>query len=202
MVKKRFFMLLFILVLVVGVFPATAFADNATRIERVNITITQPTEGESLDCSPSIQAISGVLPVEGADLGTVLWSKVSASGYTTEDSAEWEQVNPASEKIKGGYYYRVCVGVAAKSGYCFSTNASDTTVKVNDQNAIRTEPNLGGSAIVTYYVFHVDGSGHVHCYNPDVWGTDASQHWHECTDANCPDKADSIKDKAKHTFIC
>ena len=39
---------------------------------------------------------------------------------------------------------------------------------------------------------------HEHTYGD--WSKDETNHWHECTAANCPDKADSIKDKANHVY--
>lgn len=38
---------------------------------------------------------------------------------------------------------------------------------------------------------------HQHTYGA-AWSSDDSHHWHECTDASCPDK---IADKAEHTFV-
>ena len=33
----------------------------------------------------------------------------------------------------------------------------------------------------------------------NVWSMDETYHWHECTDASCPDKTGSVKDQAAHT---
>lgn len=38
---------------------------------------------------------------------------------------------------------------------------------------------------------------HQHTYST-AWSSDDTHHWHECTDASCPDK---IADKAEHTFV-
>ena len=40
---------------------------------------------------------------------------------------------------------------------------------------------------------------HTHTYD-DSWYEDGTSHWHECTNADCPDRHESIKDKAAHTF--
>ena len=42
---------------------------------------------------------------------------------------------------------------------------------------------------------------HRHTYDDTVWEDNASYHWHQCTDAECPDVKASIKDKARHTFV-
>ena len=39
---------------------------------------------------------------------------------------------------------------------------------------------------------------HTHTYG--AWVSDDTNHWHECTDASCTDKAGSIKDKAVHVY--
>lgn len=43
-----------------------------------------------------------------------------------------------------------------------------------------------------------DASVHTHTYG--AWSSDDADHWHECTDASCTDKAGSIKDKAVHVY--
>ncbi|MCB6491514.1 hypothetical protein LI172_02375 [Coprococcus catus] len=43
-----------------------------------------------------------------------------------------------------------------------------------------------------------DASVHTHTYG--AWSNDDADHWHECTDAACTDKAGSIKDKAGHVY--
>ena len=41
---------------------------------------------------------------------------------------------------------------------------------------------------------------HTHSYNENTWSKNTTNHWHECTDADCPNKAESIKDKAAHVY--
>ena len=43
-----------------------------------------------------------------------------------------------------------------------------------------------------------DASVHTHTYG--AWSSDDADHWHECTDASCTDKAGSVKDKAAHVY--
>ena len=43
-----------------------------------------------------------------------------------------------------------------------------------------------------------DASVHTHTYG--AWSNDDTDHWHECTDAACTDKAGSVKDKAAHIY--
>ena len=39
---------------------------------------------------------------------------------------------------------------------------------------------------------------HEHSYGD--WSKDGTSHWHECTDNDCPDRGESIKDKAAHDY--
>ena len=43
-----------------------------------------------------------------------------------------------------------------------------------------------------------DASVHTHTYG--AWSNDDADHWQECTDASCTDKAGSVKDKAGHVY--
>ncbi len=44
----------------------------------------------------------------------------------------------------------------------------------------------------------VTPSAHEHVYGD--WSHDAANHWHECTDADCPDKSESIRNKEAHIY--
>ena len=46
--------------------------------------------------------------------------------------------------------------------------------------------------------FTVSAAPHEHTYGD--WSKDGTNHWHECTDANCTDKVGSIKDTAAHVY--
>ena len=42
---------------------------------------------------------------------------------------------------------------------------------------------------------------HQHTYDGSTWYQDATSHWHQCTDKDCPDPSGSTKDQARHTFV-
>ena len=48
------------------------------------------------------------------------------------------------------------------------------------------------------YVRTVTPPAHEHRYGD--WSKDGTNHWHECTDADCPNREESIKDKAAHDY--
>lgn len=45
------------------------------------------------------------------------------------------------------------------------------------------------------------GDSHEHTYDDAIWTTDDTNHWHQCTDSNCPNKIGSIKDSAAHNYV-
>ena len=56
----------------------------------------------------------------------------------------------------------------------------------------------------TIAIIYTDGdcstSFTVHQHTYGAWSSDDTHHWHECTDASCPDKTASRIEKAEHTF--
>ncbi len=42
---------------------------------------------------------------------------------------------------------------------------------------------------------------HQHTYDDSPWYQDATSHWHQCTDKDCPDPSGSTKDMKSHTFV-
>ena len=42
---------------------------------------------------------------------------------------------------------------------------------------------------------------HQHTYDGSTWYQDATSHWHQCTDKDCPNPSGSTKDQARHTFV-
>ena len=97
--------------------------------------------------------------------------------------------------FEAGKYYAVSFILETEDGYAIT---SDTAVTINGCSA--TLVILANTDAIVTHVFDRLPDAHTHTYNPDVWGSNASQHWHECTDATCPNKAASIKDVADHTF--
>lgn len=57
----------------------------------------------------------------------------------------------------------------------------------------------------TIAIIYTDGgcstSFTVHQHTYGAWSSDDTHHWHECTDASCPDKTASVTDKDEHNFV-
>ena len=71
---------------------------------------------------------------------------------------------------------------------------TDVTIQYNDGS--------GSSNIKTYQEITVKPyvGSHTHTYGGS-WYSDASSHWHQCTDTDCPDPYASTKDSTSHTFV-
>ena len=86
-------------------------------------------------------------------------------------------------------------GIFTREGY---TQLGWTTVEGGT-----TEYELGGiysdnSSIVLYPAWENPAPVHNHTYGD--WSSDSTEHWHECTDENCPDRLGSITDRASHIY--
>ncbi len=200
MKKKLLTATLLALVLTVGIFPATALADNTKAIESVGITIDKPVVGQELDRSADLESdnLTGIVGI------AVNWKMVDATKYSGEIATTvWQEAGTTAEANKcyllsvkldadydtNGYYF-------PRGGVLAGVNTDADAVKVDygaDKGSNHTD------TITVNYIFYTSSS-HTHSYNPDKWTTNATYHWHQCTDANCTDKTASIKDKEKHTF--
>lgn len=72
---------------------------------------------------------------------------------------------------------------------------TDVTIQYNDGS--------GSSNIKAYQEITVKPyeGPHTHTYAGSPWYADATSHWHQCTDTDCPDPLASTKDSASHTFV-
>ena len=72
---------------------------------------------------------------------------------------------------------------------------TDVTIQYNDGS--------GSSNIKTYQPITVGPyvGDHQHTYDGSTWYADATSHWHQCIDKDCPDPSGSTKDQASHTFV-
>ena len=180
------------LLLALILLPATAFADNL--VTNVDITVTEPVVGQNPSYSPTVT----VTPNGAAYLYSTYWGV--ASDYTGDVSTtDWEDIDSNTE-FESGKYYVAMFTIKVNGTYFF--DPSDLAVTVNNDWATEVFVATTNDGIAVYNVYDLTDGGttHTHTYNPDVWSSNASQHWHECTDANCTDKAGSIKDVADHTF--
>ncbi len=94
--------------------------------------------------------------------------------WSNDDADHWHECTDASCTDRAG-------SIKDKAGHVYD-DAADTTCNVCG------------------YVRTVTPPAPVHTHTYGAWSNDDTDHWHECTDAACTDKAGSIKDKAAHVY--
>ena len=94
--------------------------------------------------------------------------------WSNDDADHWHECTDASCTDRAG-------SIKDKAGHIYDDDA-DTTCNVCG------------------YVRTVTPPAPVHTHTYGSWSSDDADHWHECTDAACTDKAGSVKDKAAHVY--
>ena len=83
---------------------------------------------------------------------------------------------------------------------CTDAACTDKAGSVKDKAAHIYDDDADTTCNVCGYVRTVTPPAPVHTHTYGAWSNDDTDHWHECTDAACTDKAGSIKDKAGHVY--
>ena len=88
--------------------------------------------------------------------------------------------------------YTIPSVTAAQSGQLFRSELWNTN-NYTGSDRVSTPPVYSEPATLT-----VTPPAHEHSYGD--WSKDGTNHWHECTDADCPDQPESIKDTEAHVY--
>ena len=142
--KKRILSIMLCLVMLVGLIPAAALAEETatTEISSIAAMITAPAIGET----PA--ATATLTPAGGVTCGLVFWFKLSDSKNPEAASTEeWIAIEDG-ETFDIGYYYKVNISAAKAEGFTFADSVSGS---VNEQSC--TVTNMFGAAMVLTYVF-------------------------------------------------
>ena len=117
---------------------------------------------------------------------------------STDGGQNWTDIEGASGiSHKEGYWnyipsYTIPSVTAAQSGQLFRCVLWNTNNHTGSDR-VSTPPVYSEPATLT-----VTPPAHEHSYGD--WSKDGTNHWHECTDAACPNQSESIKDKAAHVY--
>ena len=111
--------------------------------------------------------------------------KVTVTGDTTPPAHEHRYGDWSKD---GTNHWHECTDAACPNQ---SESIKDKAAHIYDDDA-DTTCNICG------YVRTVTPPAHEHRYGD--WSKDGTNHWHECTDADCPEQSESIKDKAAHVY--
>ena len=99
---------------------------------------------------------------------------------------------PAKKVLHGSeYYLPECEFIAPENQQFKAWQIDGTEYPVNAPVTV--------TADITVKALWEDAPpAHEHSYGD--WRKDGTSHWHECTDDDCPDREESIKDKAAHVY--
>ena len=117
---------------------------------------------------------------------------------STDGGQNWTDIEGASGiSHKEGYWnyipsYTIPSVTAAQSGQLFRCVLWNTNNHTGSDR-VSTPPVYSEPATLT-----VTPPAHEHSYGD--WSKDGTNHWHECTDAACPNQSESIKDKETHIY--
>ena len=106
------------------------------------------------------------------------WTDIEGAGGISHKEDDWNYI-PS---------YTIPSVTAAQSGQMFRCVLWNTNNHTGSDR-VSTPPVYSEPATLT-----VTPPAHEHRYGD--WSKDGTNHWHECTDADCPEQSESIKDKA------
>ena len=81
---------------------------------------------------------------------------------------------------------------------CTDAACPNQSESIKDKEAHIYDDDADTTCNICGYVRTVTPPAHEHRYGD--WSKDGTNHWHECTDADCPEQPESIKDKAAHIY--
>ena len=81
---------------------------------------------------------------------------------------------------------------------CTDADCPEQSESIKDKAAHIYDDDTDITCNICGYVRTVTPPAHEHRYGD--WSKDGTNHWHECTDADCPEQSESIKDKAAHIY--
>ena len=116
---------------------------------------------------------------------------------STDGGQNWTDIEGAGGKSTADFWnytpsYTIPSVTAAQSGQLFRCVLWNTNNHTGSDR-VSTPPVYSEPATLT-----VTPPAHEHSYGD--WSKDGTNHWHECTDADCPEQSESIKDKAAHIY--
>ena len=81
---------------------------------------------------------------------------------------------------------------------CADADCPNRNESIKDKAAHVYTNDVDTTCDVCGYERTVTPPAHEHSYGD--WSKDGTSHWHECADADCPNREESIKDKAAHVY--
>ena len=166
---------------------------SITAIDKIPANIVQGTV-----CSPSetITSRHNITKVTGAIYSAETYKLIYSGNVSPNVHDSYSTANTAiTEALKfhllapGKYIYVVTAAAEASLDFQAKGSANGKGITCLNSETFNKSYSKG---------FTVSAAPHEHTYGD--WSKDGTNHWHECTDANCTDKVGSIKDTAAHVY--
>ena len=115
-----------------------------------------------------------------------------------------DKFDPTGMVVTAVYKEDGTTAVLSRDQYViFSGNSDDKLREGQTYVTIQYNDGSGSSNIKVDQPITVGpyAGDHQHTYDGSTWYQDATSHWHQCTDKDCPNPSGSTKDLARHTFV-
>lgn len=144
---------------------------------------------------------SGTAEISGKGTPIYATYKIDVSAdvtITNTEKAGSFTFSPYGENSSDNYKGANTFAIGA--GYTAYATTDKTTWAVYDNTTASENESYTTLRITTQPLETGGGSTHQHTYDQSAWKSDATHHWRECTDPNCPDPTKGITNKAPHSF--
>ena len=134
---------------------------------------------------------------------TVKYIEITKQPDKTEYNAG-DKFDPTGMVVTAVYKEDGTTAVLSRDQYViFSGNSDDKLREGQTYVTIQYNDGSGSSNIKVDQPITVGPyvGDHQHTYDGSPWYQDATSHWHQCTDKDCPNPSGSTKDQARHTFV-
>jgi len=149
---------------------------------------------EGLTLNETTGEISGTPTAEGTAKFTVK-AENSAGSDTKELSITITKDAPPSHEHSYGDWRK---DGTSHWHECTDTDCPNREESITDKTAHVYTDDTDTTCDVCGYERTVTPPSHEHSYGD--WSKDGTSHWHECTDTDCPNREESITDKAAHVY--
>lgn len=143
---------------------------------------------------------SGTAEVSGKGTPIYATYKIDVSADVTITNTEKAGSFTFSAYGENSSNYKGANTFAIGTGYTAYATTDKTTWAVYDNTTASENESYTTLRITTQPPETGGGSTHQHTYDQSAWKSDATHHWQECTDPNCPDPTKGITNKASHIF--
>lgn len=143
---------------------------------------------------------SGTAEVSGKGTPIYATYKIDVSADVTITNTEKAGSFTFSAYGENSSNYKGANTFAIGTGYTAYATTDKTTWAVYDNTTASENESYTTLRITTQPPETGGGSTHQHTYDQSAWKSDATHHWQECTDPNCPDPTKGITNKASHSF--